>query len=167
MGIAGNDIVSASTGSHIGKFDGMGPPAIGPELNFFLFHNRFSETELQDRNKETGAVVWTFSPGPGLLRMVMPPLLVGATVDEVNFGGELLALDARSGGLLGTYKLGAQPDKAQIVVNKMASIPSAAGGLLVVPVGQRLVAFRSGPASCIVPLPIPLLCPSAPAAARY
>jgi outer membrane protein assembly factor BamB len=81
------------------------------------------------------AASWTFE-APGAGQFVASPVSDGTQVVVVEYSGVVSSLDIRDGSLLWSFGLG----------ETVTATPAMAGGLVIVPAGDRLVAVNPGAA---------------------
>ena len=131
------NLYASETGQQLGTFATDVPPAVSPTSALLL-----RSSTLRNYSLATGQTTWSFS-GDG--KLTTPPLVVSNFVFVGSSGGNLYALDAGSGALLGTVNLGqaiAGPQTGQVPVYSSLPGMSAGDGLLIVPAGNTLHAFR-------------------------
>ena len=122
-----NTILNAQTGAVIGSFPGNSPPAIAGHVGYFLDNETLSAID-----PATSKLFWEFS-GDGSI--ATPPLVVNGYVMVASGQGHLYVVDAAKGTAAATIKLPGA-----------AIGPLGAGDKLVlVPVGNTLVAYGSAP----------------------
>ena len=110
-------------------------PAIGAQLGYFLQSGTLRGVKLA-----TSTVVWSFA-GDGTL--VTSPIAVNQYVLVGSSSGNLYALDGTSGSVVWSANLGAAlPAGAGWGARMPLSGLAAGDGLLVVPAGTRLTAFK-------------------------
>lgn len=130
-------VLDAATGAELRMFQSSGPaPAIDATSRFVLD----GSSTLRAETASSGAVRWTFS-GDGSLSSA--PIVAGDTVFAGSATGNLYALSADTGAVTWSTNVGAgipAPDE-QNVSQPLTGL-AASGGLLVVPAGTTLVAYR-------------------------
>jgi outer membrane protein assembly factor BamB len=140
----GHKVLDAFTGTQIAAVD---EGAVGPEPPAPAFSGSmgyFSDTlnGLKARDPATLATLWTFN---GDSPINTAPIVVNGYVYVASFNGTLYALNAQTGTNVWSTNLGAnflQPDENNA---EMLTGFAAAAGMLVVPAGNRLIAFQSSP----------------------
>jgi outer membrane protein assembly factor BamB len=126
---------NAETGAHVGHYL-VGPsPAIGSQTGYFI---DYASGSLLAVDQSAGNTLWTF-PGEGSL--TGSPLLVNDDVFAATASGTLYALNALDGSVLWRTLLGGGVNKGAFEQLGQSGM-SAGDGLLVVPVGRTLQAFR-------------------------
>jgi outer membrane protein assembly factor BamB len=131
-------VLDARTGALKGTYAASVPPAIGPELGFFLQSGTLRGIRLSNNT-----IVWSFA-GDG--NLVTSPILVNDVVFVGSSSGTLYALDAATGTPVWSQTLpGAIPSGPSWSTNRPYSGLSAGDGLLVVPAGNTLTAFTLCP----------------------
>jgi outer membrane protein assembly factor BamB len=126
---------NAVTGSRLGAYAADNPPAIGSDAGYFLQGGTLRGVGLAGNT-----ALWSFA-GDGTL--VTSPIIVNDWVFVGGSSGNLYALDAQTGRLLWEQDLGAPlPAGAGWNARLPISGMMAGNGLLVVPVGNRLTAYR-------------------------
>jgi len=138
-------ILDASTGAQLGAFDvdHIGPtpptPAFSGSMGYFgYFANNIQGLKALDI--ATLATKWTFN---GDSSINTAPIVDNGYVYVASSNGTLYALNAQTGASVWTTNLGANmpwPDESNA---KMLTGFAAANGMLVLSVGNRLVAFQS------------------------
>ena len=138
-------ILDASTGAQLGTFDvgHIGPtpptPAFSGSMGYFgYFANNIQGLKALDT--ATLATKWLFN---GDSSINTSPIVVNGYVYVASYNGTLYALDAQTGASVWTTNLGANmlgPDESNA---EMLTGFAAADGMLVVPAGNRLIAFQS------------------------
>jgi outer membrane protein assembly factor BamB len=138
-------ILDASTGAQLGAFDvgHIGPtppaPAFSGSMGYFgYFSNNIQGLKALDT--ATLATKWLFN---GDSSINTAPIVVNGYVYVASYNGTLYALDAQTGASVWTTNLGANmlgPDEDNA---KMLTGFAAGHGMLVVPAGNRLIAFQS------------------------
>jgi outer membrane protein assembly factor BamB len=125
---------NALTGALLGTYVADNPPAIGTQTGFFLQSGTLRGVTLANNT-----VIWSFT-GDGLL--VTSPIVVGQTVIIGSSSGNVYALDAATGTQVWTQNAGGAIAPG---AGWGASIPlsglAAGDGLLVVPAGNKVVAY--------------------------
>lgn len=128
-GYSGSSLYASSGGTNW-SYTASAPPAVGSQWGYFLQSGTLHALLLSNRN-----VDWSFSGDGGL---ATAPILVNNYVFAFSSTGNLYALDATTGNQLWQTNLGG-------TMGGFAAFPfsglSAGGGLLVVPVGNTLVAY--------------------------
>lgn len=140
-------ILEASTGAQLGAFD-VGhigptppPPAFSGSMGYFGYYANNIQG-LKALDTATLATKWSFN---GDSSINTAPIVVNGYVYVASYNGTLYALDAQTGASVWTTNLGANmlgPDESNL---KMLTGFAAGDGLLVVPAGNRLIAFQSSP----------------------
>jgi outer membrane protein assembly factor BamB len=129
-------VLSAGTGKVLGPFSTSGPaPAVDSADIYDLSASTLTATSVS-----SGAVSWSFA-GDGTLDSA--PLVAAGTVFIGGSSGELYALSSSTGTVTWSTNVGAAipaPDE-QDVSAPLTGLATS-GGLLVVPAGETLVAFR-------------------------
>lgn len=124
-------IFDATTGANLGSFISDHIPTFVGNTGFYLNNGVLQATDLS-----TGAVHWTFA-GDG--NLVTAPIAVNNQVYLGSSSGNLYALDAATGAVVWSTNVGAA------MANPAFADPlpglNAGDGLLVVPAGNRLVAY--------------------------
>jgi outer membrane protein assembly factor BamB len=130
-------VFDAATGALLGTFAASGPaPAVTASTVYDLQAGRLSASGTAPGS----ATSWTFS-GDGTLSSA--PLVAGGDVFVAGTSGNIYALDGASGAVLWSANAGAAvaaPDEQNL--SQPLTGLAASGGLLVVPAGTTLVAFR-------------------------
>ena len=145
-GSPSNAIHSAATGAILGPLDSHTVPAVAGNVAYLL-----RETTLTAKaDAGLGSTLWQFS-GDGHVRTA--PVVVGDTVFVGSGEGKLYALNAATGAIRQTLDVGVPmqaPDEFSNGV-PMAGF-GAANGTLVVPAGDKLVAYRTAGAITQAPV---------------
>jgi len=124
-------ILNASTGSVVGSYVADGTPAFSGTTGYFLQSLNGSLNAVSSSN----AVLWSFS-GDG--QLVTSPIVVNQTVFMGSTSGNVYALDAATGQQLWMANAG-----GAILVGYYPITGLAAGdGVLIVPAGNQVVAYR-------------------------
>lgn len=130
-------VLDASTGSLLSSFSSLGPaPAVSSTDVFDLQNGTLSDTGVTPGSP----VSWTFS-GDGTLSSA--PIVAGNLVLVAGTSGKVYGLSVTSGAVLWSASAGAAvaaPDE-QNVSQPLTGLAES-GGLLLVPAGDTLVAFR-------------------------
>lgn len=131
-----NLMLSASTGAQLGTFSAGPAPAIGGGVAFML-----SDSTLRALTRSgQGATAWQFT-GDGSLENAS--LVVGSVMFVSSSAGQLYALDAATGSVRWSTNVGSAVPHDDM---------GAANGTLVVPAGNRLVAYRTAGAITTAPV---------------
>jgi outer membrane protein assembly factor BamB len=129
-------VLDAGTGSLLAPFSSSGPaPAVDSGRQYDLNGSTLTAASLS-----SGTDVWSFS-GDGKLSSA--PLIADGTVFIGASSGELYALSSSTGKVTWSTNVGssiAAPDEQNL--GQPLTGLAASGGLLVVPAGQTLVAYR-------------------------
>jgi outer membrane protein assembly factor BamB len=129
-------VLGAGTGRVLGPFSKSGPaPAVDSSHVYDL-----EGPTLTARGLHAGARGWSFT-GDGSLASA--PLVVGSRVFVGGTSGKLYALSSNSGRVTWSTNVGSSitaPDEQDL--GQPLTGLAASGGLLVVPAGERLVAYR-------------------------
>lgn len=140
----GHKVLDAFTGTMIAAVDenavGGDPPA--PAFSGSLGYFSDTANGLKARNPATLATVWTFN---GDSPINTAPIVVNGFVYVASYNGTLYALNSQTGTSVWSTSLGAnflQPDENNA---ELLTGFAAANGMLVVPAGNRLIAFQSAP----------------------
>lgn len=124
----------AGTGTLIGSYVADNPPAIGPQIGYFL-----QSGTLRGITLANNSIRWSFA-GDGML--VTSPIGVNQYVFVGSSAGNLYALDGTTGAQVWTANVGAAlPRGAGWGASMPFSGLAAGDGLLVVPAGNTLTAF--------------------------
>lgn len=127
--------LDAATGGLLASFASSGPaPAVDATTVYDVAGGRLTAS-----NAATGATRWVFGDGT----LTSAPLVAGSTVFAASSTGTLFALAAGTGAMTWSGAVGAgvlAPDE-QNVSQPLTGLATS-GGLVVVPAGTRLVAFR-------------------------
>jgi outer membrane protein assembly factor BamB len=144
-GVGDNLVLSAATGAELGTFSAGPAPAVADGVAYML-----SDTTLSAvADSGLGATAWTFT-GDGHLSTA--PLVVGDVVIVGSTSGMLYALDAAAGTTLWSGDVGtAIPAPTEYGADRPLTGLGAANGTLVVPAGDKLVAYRTAGAITAVP----------------
>lgn len=127
--------IDAISGAPIGSYIADNPPAIGTTAGYFLQGGTLRGLSLASSRE-----LWSFV-GDGAL--VTSPILINGVVFEGSSSGHLYGIDATTGALLWTQTLGAPiPWGAGWGAGLPLSGMGAGAGLLVVPAGNTLTAFK-------------------------
>jgi len=123
------EIVNASSGAALGPYQATGAPAFTATAGYFLQNGT-----LNALSGSNNTVLWSFT-GDGAL--IASPIVVNQTVIIESSNGNVYAVSQATGQQLWTVNAGApfQPS------NNTTSGLAAGDGLLVVPVGNRVVAY--------------------------
>ncbi len=125
---------NAETGTLLGSYAADNPPAIGPQIGYFL-----QSGTLRGITLDNSTILWSFA-GDGML--VTSPIGVNQYVIVGSSSGRLYALDGTTGAQVWTVNLGAALPAGAGWGSRMPFSGLAAGdGLLVVPAGNTLTAF--------------------------
>ena len=140
----GHKVLDALTGTQIAAVDegaiGGDPPA--PAFSGSMGYFSDTANGLKARDPVTLATLWTFN---GDSPINTAPIVVNGYVYVASYNGTLYALNAQTGTSVWSTSLGAnflQPDENNA---EMLTGFAAADGMLVVPAGNRLIAFQSSP----------------------
>lgn len=134
-GTYSGQVLSTSTGAVVGGYIAQNLPAIGNSAGYFLQSGTLRAIDLA-----SNAILWSF-PGDGGL--CSSPIVVNDIVFIGSSSGNLYALDASSGSQLWTQKMpDAVPNGPGWASGLGLSGLSAGNGLLVVPAGNTLTAFK-------------------------
>jgi len=140
----GHKVLDALTGTQIAAVDenavGGDPPA--PAFSDSMGYFADTANGLKARNPATLATLWTFN---GDSPINTAPIVVNGYVYVASYNGTLYALNAQTGTSVWSTNLGAsflQPDENNA---EMLTGFAAANGMLIVPAGNRLIAFQSAP----------------------
>jgi outer membrane protein assembly factor BamB len=129
-------VLDSVNGNLLSSFSASGPaPAVDASTTYDL-----TASTLTAASVTSGAARWSFS-GDGQLSSA--PLVAGGTVLVGSQSGTIYALSASSGAVTWSANVGAPipaPDE-QNVSQPLTGLATS-GGLLVVPAGQRVVAYR-------------------------
>lgn len=129
-------ILDAGTGTELAPFEPFGPaPAVDESQRYVL-----SGSMLRAEDLGSEAVQWSFSGDGGLSSA---PIVAGDTVVLGSSSGQLYGLSTTSGSVTWSMNAGSgipAPDE-QNVSQPLTGLATH-GGLLVVPAGSRLVAYR-------------------------
>jgi len=128
----GGSIVNATTGAQLGAFNADVAPAIGASTGFFLQSGTLNAISLSDYK----TVLWSFT-GDGSL--VTSPIIVNQAVIIASSSGNVYALNATTGQQLWSINAGAAIPSS--IPMMPASALAAGDGLLIVPAGNRVVAY--------------------------
>jgi outer membrane protein assembly factor BamB len=132
IGDLGNGIyVNATTGAQLGTFTADVVPAINSTTGFFLQSGTLNARSLSDYS-----TMWSFRGDGGL---VTSPIIVDQAVIVGSSSGQVYALDAATGAQLWTANAGGAISAGN---SNVISALAAGDGLLVVPAGNTLSAFR-------------------------
>jgi outer membrane protein assembly factor BamB len=129
----GNIALDAATGAVAGAFNADPPPAFDATHGYFL-----AGGTLRAEVATTRAVLWSFA-GDGALASA--PLVVGGEVYVGSSQGGLFGLDATTGTLDWSTTVGGALGFSESGGTYGAAPFAAAGGLLVVPVGTKIIAY--------------------------
>lgn len=125
---------NAETGTLLGSYAADNPPAIGPQIGYFL-----QSGTLRGITLANSTILWSFA-GDGTL--VTSPIGVNQYVIIGSSSGTLYALDGTTGAQVWTVNLGAALPAGAGWGSRMPFSGLAAGdGLLVVPAGNTLTTF--------------------------
>jgi outer membrane protein assembly factor BamB len=130
-----NVIFDAGTGVVVGSFSAGPAPAVGSTTAYFLSNGTLSATNLA-----TNTVQWSFTGDGGL---VTAPIVVDQTAIVGSSAGTLYGLNTQTGNLTWQVATGgyiAGPDE-QNVSQPLTGL-AIADGILVVPAGNSLVAYK-------------------------
>ena len=133
--VLGNVVYDAATGTELAAFEADPAPAIGPSNGYFLSSGTLRGIELG-----SGRVLWSFA-GDG--ELVSAPIVVNQYVVVGSFTGAVFALDSATGEEVWSADAGAPiypPDEHN--VSQPLTGFAAGEGLLVVPAGGKLTAWR-------------------------
>ena len=123
--------VNATTGTQLGTFTADVAPAISATSGFFLKSGTLTASSLSDNS-----TLWSFQGDGGL---VSSPIVVNQAVIIGSTSGQLYALNATTGSQLWTTNVGGPINGGTGV---FISGLSAGDGLLVVPAGTTVSAYR-------------------------
>ncbi len=134
-------IFNAETGATAGAYTATVPPAIGPQAAYYLQAGTPPQpATLRALSNSSGNILWSFA-GDGSLDT--SPVLVNNYVFIGSSSGNLYLLDATTGTQLWAANLGAAiPAGAGWDASTPISGMNAGDGLLVVPAGNNVDAFR-------------------------
>ena len=134
FGAYNGSMFNALTGVVLGTYVADNPPAIGTQMGFFL-----QSGILRGLTLGNNTVVWSFA-GDGLLST--SPIVVGQNVIIGSSSGNVYAVDAATGVQVWTQNTGAAiAPGAQWGAAIPLSGLAAGDGLLVVPAGNKVVAY--------------------------
>ena len=135
IGTYAGQTLDAGTGTAIGTYAADVPPAIGADTGYFL-----QNETLRGISLDGGGLLWSFT-GDGTL--ATSPIMVNQYVFIGSADGHLYGLDAATGSQVWVQDLGAEiPTGAFWGTPMPLSGLSAGDGLLVVPAGNTLTAYR-------------------------
>jgi len=123
--------VNATTGAQLGTFTADVVPAVNSTTGFFLQSGTLNAQSLTDYS-----TLWSFRGDGGL---VTSPIIVENAVIVGSSSGQVYALDAATGAQLWTVNAGGAISAGN---GNVISALAAGDGLLVVPAGNTLSAFR-------------------------
>ena len=123
--------VNATTGAQLGTFTADVVPAVNSTTGFFLQSGTLNAQSLTDYS-----TLWSFRGDGGL---VTSPIIVENAVIVGSSSGQVYALDAATGAQLWTANVGGAISAGN---GNVISALAAGDGLLVVPAGNTLSAFR-------------------------
>lgn len=127
-------MLDAGTGQAVGRYAAGNPPAVGPEVGYFLQGGTLRGIRLASKT-----VLWSFA-GDGTL--VTSPIGVNQFAFVGSSSGDVIALDGTTGQQAWSARLGAPlPAGAGWGSRMPFSGLSAGDGLLVVPAGTTLTAY--------------------------
>ena len=130
----GGSSFNAETGVLLGSYGANAPPAIGSQTGYFL-----QGTTLRAITLSNDTIQWSFD-GDGTFTTA--PILVNGYVFILGDSGKLYTLDGTTGAALSQSNLGGAMTSSNNGYGQMqASGLSAGDGLLVVPAGNKLIAF--------------------------
>lgn len=127
--------LNAATGTVLGAYVADNLAALGSDTGYFL-----QSGTLRGITLASNLAKWSFA---GYGQLVSSPLLVNGWVFVGSSAGKLYGLDAQTGSTLWTQDLGAViPAGAGWGARLQVTGMTAGNGLLLVPAGNRLTAFR-------------------------
>lgn len=132
----GNNVLDAGDGHFIGLYDFAVTPTFLAGVGYFVTQSRV----LEARSLDTGALVWTYD-GSGDIRTT--PVMVDGVVYVGSDEGELTGLDAVTGAVVWTDDVDEPFTHNENPGVFILQGLGAGEGLLVVPVGNRLIAYTS------------------------
>ncbi len=123
------EIVNATSGAALGPYQATGSPAFSPTAGYFLQNG-----SLNALSGSNNTVLWSFT---GDSALIASPIVVNQTVIIESSNGNVYAVSQATGQQLWTINAGApfQPSS-----NTTAGL-AAGDGLLIVPVGNQVVAY--------------------------
>lgn len=132
------EVLDAATGAVLGAYTADCAPALGPQVGYFLQGGTLRAIDLTSH-----LILWSFA-GDGQLKT--SPVVVNDVVFIGSLSGRLYGLDAVTGLQVWQQNLGAAlPAGAGWFAHAPYSGLTAGGGLLMVPAGTSLTAFKLAP----------------------
>jgi outer membrane protein assembly factor BamB len=122
---------NATTGAMVGSYTSNGPPAVTSTAAYVLQGDTLNALTLADNTS-----IWSFA-GDGSLATA--PIVVNQAVIIGSSTGNVYALDSATGAQLWNANVaGTIPSESSVPFNGLA----AGDGLLIVPAGNKVVAYR-------------------------
>jgi hypothetical protein len=119
-------VLRLSDGGVLGSFTSEMAPAIDASMRVDVVKGALVATDLTSSAKK-----WTAGSD-----ITLPPLIVGPNVVGASKSGDVLIIDSATGAIRSTANVGALEATTADAIGM-----TAAGGMLFVPAGERLVAF--------------------------
>lgn len=132
-GSTGSVILDAATGKRIGAYAALTPPALDGDVGYFADED---EAEVRAEDLETHQVLWS-TPMPDTPSQLGWPLLMNDYLYVSAKGGQLWALDARTGEPVWKDQAGPNPDNVWEFVGSV----NAGNGIVTASAGPRLVVY--------------------------
>jgi outer membrane protein assembly factor BamB len=133
-----DQILDAGTGDVVGSFNAGPAPAVGSTTGYFLYNGTLTATDLA-----TNTVQWSFADTTGNGGLVTAPIVVDQTAIVGSSAGTLYGVNTQTGHLTWQVATGGYisgPDE-QNVSQPLTGL-AIADGILVVPAGNSLVAYK-------------------------
>ncbi len=143
-GHAGNLVLDAKTGKTVGKFDSRSTPVIVGGTAFLTWSPGEApwEVELQATNRVTGAKRWTQEPNGDSGSIVGQPIATNSVVYVATSQGGVFGYRTTTGKLVWSASTGSSFDPSDGGLGKYIPGLAIGGGVLAVPLGNRLTVFR-------------------------
>lgn len=133
-------VLDAATGAVVGTQTGFGPPPAVDATRAYMLSYPTTSSTVTATNLSSTAITWEFAGDGGLSTA---PLVAGDTVLVGSGSGRLYGLSAASGAVTWSVDVGsAIPGPDEWNVSQPLTGLATSGGLVVVPAGSQLVAYR-------------------------